>query len=401
MVGWIIAGISLALLAQLVWAHRRAVMALRRRPAARPPIPDRYPFVTVVRPVKGPDVEQAENFRAALDTGYPGPVETLFVFEDGEDPAYELARVAIADHLRSGAHGEARILLSGAPPPGRTGKIHNMMAGEAEARGDIIAFGDSDTRPDRAVLANLVEHIVADARIGAAFAPAVASSLPRTAGDVGHHIIMNSLLVAGMETELEAGRSLPFLMGHLMAFRRMALASIGGAGCAEGQLVDDMYLGARIVEAGYRNVVGTHEIDVINHGLRFRDFLRLWRRWLFCGRGGIPVRFVRPFATRAASLYLAIVLVAAAWAVGPAWTALPPAALALGESLHYLRLHRVYGGAAVPARLFWMAWMPYLLAVPIGVSMLVRPQLEWRGHTYRVDLGARLQRNGPTRGHDP
>ncbi len=394
MFGVVATAVSLALLAQLAWAHRSALKAWRDRSAAQPARLDAYPDVTVIRPVKGRDVEQDANFRAALDTGYPGTVETLFVFEEADDPAHALARAAVDDHVRTGGRGEARILFSGRPPAGRTGKIHNMIVGEAEARGEIIAFGDSDTRPDRTVLANLVEHLAADPGAGAAFAPAVAVSPPRTAGDVGHHIIMNSLLVAGMETEREPGRSLPFLMGHLMAFRREALEAIGGARCAEGQLVDDMYLGARIVEAGYRNVVGTRALEVINHGLRFVDFLRLWRRWLFCGRGGIPARFVRPFAVRAASLYLAIILAATALVAGPAWAALPPAVLALGEGAHFLRLHRVYGGAAVPARLSWMAWMPFLTVLPIGLSMLVRPRLDWRGHTYRVDRGARLQRGG-------
>jgi hypothetical protein len=43
-----------------------------------------------------------------------------------------------------------------------------------------------------------------------------------------------------------------------------------------------------------------------------------------------------------------------------------------------------------------MAWMPWLLLVPVGVSMLVRPELDWRGHTYRVDWGAKLETR-PTR----
>jgi ceramide glucosyltransferase len=354
--------------------------------------------VTVIRPVKGVDVEQEANFRAALDTGYPGVVETIFILEDEEDPAYPLVVRAIDTHVAAGAHGSARIVLAGKPPAGRTGKINNMIVGEAQARGDIIVFGDSDTRPDTAVLTNLVEHLVADDSAGAAFAPVVNPCRPRSAGDVGYAIILNAYLVGGMETALGHGRTLPFLMGQTMAFKRSALQAIGGVKCAEGQLVDDMFLGARIVEAGYSNVMGTHPLQVINHGLGFKGFLKLWRRWLFCGRGGIPATFALPFVARAVSFFIALGLAITMLASGHPWLAGLAGGVWILEGLHYIRLHRLVGGAAVPLRYAWMTWMPYPTTIPLGLSMLIRPELDWRGHTYRLDGSARLK---ATRSKEP
>lgn len=397
MLAAIATAVSLAFLIQLGLTHRKAVRAFHRREGQRPPPLSGYPPVTVIRPVKGTDAEQAENFRAALDTGYPGEVETIFVFEDAEDPAYPLARDAIEEHRGSGGHGEARVGFAGKPPAGRTGKINNMIAGAAEASGEFIAFGDSDSRPDREVLRNVIEHLVGDPRAGAAFAPPSTPGPIHTAGDVGHDIVMNALLVAHMEARMGPHRDLPFLMGQLMVFRREALEAIGGVECADGQLVDDMYLGARIADAGYRNVLGTHPLHIINYDLGFGDFLRLWRRWLFCGRGGMPLSFVRPFVVRAVSTFLALGLVVAMLAVGPAWAAALPALLLTCEGLHYIRLHRLQGGAPVPLRYAWMAWMPYATAIPIGISMLLKPELDWRGHTYRVDSHAKLATPKPER----
>ncbi len=400
--GTVAAGISGALLLQLAWSHTGIVRALRRRDAARPghaggPGPMRHagnpplPSVTVVRPVKGTDTGQAENFRAALRTGYPGEIETIFVFEDADDQAWPLARDAVEEHERSGGHGTARILFSGPPPPTRTGKIHNMIAGVAGASGELIAFGDSDTRPDEAVLPDLVAHLIRDPTAGAAFAPPVTPTPPRTAGDVGHDIILNGFLTANMEARLGPARELPFLMGQLMLFRREALEAIGGVQCAEGQLVDDMFLGARLVEHGWRNVVGTRPVHVIVQGLAFGDFVRMWRRWLFCGRGGMPMSFVWPFVVRALGFFGSLGLAVAAVAAGPAWAVAPPATVAVLEGLHYVRLHRLLGGARIPLRLVWMVWGPYVLALPILISMLIRPELEWRGHTYRLDAAAKLR----------
>ena len=129
--------VLIGLLVQLGFAHRKTVRALRLRDEQRPAPLASYPAVTVIRPVKGVDVEQEANFRAALDTGYTGDVETIFILEDEEDPAYPLVCRAIESHVASGAHGSARIVLAGKPPAGRTGKINNMIVGEAEARGDI------------------------------------------------------------------------------------------------------------------------------------------------------------------------------------------------------------------------------------------------------------------------
>ena len=384
------AGVAGLLLAHLARDHVRSVRALGRRSAGRPPRPANHPRVTIIRPIKGRDPGQEENLRAALDTGYPGEIETLFVFEDEDDPGYPAAAGAVAEHRRAGGHGEARIILSGPRPPGCTGKIHNMIAGFAEARGSLVGFGDSDTRPDDEVLENLVAHLEADPGAGATFAPPLAPTAPLTAGDVGHHIVLNAYLTASMEARLGPRRELPFLMGQLMLFRREALEAIGGVASARGQLVDDMFLGARLVRHGYRNVVGTRVLPVIVRDLAFPDFVRLWRRWLFCGRGGMPFSFVRPFVVRASSFYLALGLATGAGIAGPLWAAALPTALALAEGAHYLRLHRLHGGAPIPLRHAWMAWMPYLLALPIIVSMLIRPELEWRGHTYRVDGSAKL-----------
>jgi len=387
------------LLLHLGIAHGRTVRALRLRDGQRPDGLATYPPVTVIRPVKGADVEQEANFLAALNTGYKGDVETIFVLEDEEDPAYPLVLRAIELHEASGALGSARIVLAGRPPAGRTGKINNMIAGEAEAVGDIIVFGDSDTRPDATVLANLVEHLMADPSAGASFAPVVNPCRPRSAGDVGYSIIVNAYLVGGMETALGPGRTLPFLMGQTMAFRRTALQDIGGVKCADGQLVDDMYLGARIVEAGYTNVMGTHPLQVINYGLGFKGFLKLWRRWLFCGRGGIPSSFALPFVARAVSFFIALGLAMAMLLTGHPWLAALAAVVWLLEGLHYIRLHRLVGGAVLPLRFAWMAWMPYPATIPLGLSMLIKPELDWRGHRYRLDASARL-RSAPPKGSE-
>ena len=386
--------LCIALGVQLALDHRRLARACRSATGASASRPDDLPFLSIVRPTKGADVEQLENFRAALALDYPGPLETIFVFEDTDDPAHDLAVRAIEEHRARGGHGDARIVLAGRPPPERTGKINNMIVGTAHAGGDVIAFGDSDTRPPATLFTELVGDLVADPGAGAIFALPVATATPRTGGDVGYAVILNAYLGAQMIHAAGPERTLPFLMGQTMLFRREALDAIGGIECAEGQLVDDMFLGAQVHGAGWRNLLGRSVIPVIGHGLGFADFYRLWRRWLFFGRGGIPFAFMLPLAWRGISVFLALGLLLTTLVQGFVAAALAPAALLLAEGLHYLRLHRLVGGAPIPPRLLWMIWLPQPLAAVIAVSMLLSPEVEWRGHRYRLDLAARLRRPG-------
>src|SRR5882757_1336475 len=78
------------LAAVLVW-HKKLSAAITPRRQLRA-VRRHHPSVTVIRPVRGKDVGAAENFAAALDTGYPGEVETLFIFDDYNDPGLPVAR---------------------------------------------------------------------------------------------------------------------------------------------------------------------------------------------------------------------------------------------------------------------------------------------------------------------
>jgi len=74
-----------------------------------------YPSLTVIRPIRGLDVGALDNLRAALDTGYPGGVETLFVLDDDQEPALPLIRQALAEAKGEGRPVDARVLPLAGP----------------------------------------------------------------------------------------------------------------------------------------------------------------------------------------------------------------------------------------------------------------------------------------------
>ncbi|MBI5489766.1 MAG: glycosyltransferase [Deltaproteobacteria bacterium] len=391
----LLAGAAALLLAELARSHRALRRALERRPP--PPEPAHYPSLTVIRPIKGLDTGAEANLRAALDNDYPGWVETLFVFDDAGEPALEPARRAIAERRAAGRPCEARIVISGEPPTGRTGKLHAMIAAVREARGALLAFADSDTRADPKALRTLVATLLAAPRAGSAFAPVVAVEEPATLGDAGYALLLNGLYgPVAAATERRNGGELPFVMGQYSVYTREALAAIGGLECAEGQLVDDMYLGARIKAAGFRNVVAPRRVPIIQRGLSLGGFWRLYVRWLAFSRSGLPAL---EFKLRAAvlpilfwlGLVVAIVALSRGWPVPAALGALVPLGVASSTGI----LHRTIGGGRLGWRVRAAPFLLLLVAPVVAASVALRREIEWRGRRYRLDARARLDVERP------
>jgi ceramide glucosyltransferase len=384
-----VALLGVIVIVDIAWSHRQLARAVRWQRAASPR-PARYPSITVIRPVRGRDVDAEKNFAAALDTGYPGEVETLFIFDDERDPGLPVARAAVERHRRARGPGRAEVLVVGPPPPGRTGKLNAMLSGVRAASGELIAFGDSDTRPDREVLRATVDTLLTTPRAGAAFAPVVVPGPVRTAGDVGYAMLINAWY--GPSVALAAARTgdVSFIMGQLMVFTRPVLDCIGGVGCADGQLVDDMYIGSCVARAGYRNVMSTHPLYIAVGGMSIGEFAQLFRRWLLFARNGLPGSFTRPLWQRGLEFWLAFGAAALALGAGHVGAALP-ALVGLGAYAASLSaLQARFGGERLGWRRAWLPFLIPMLAPAIVLSGLMHRRVTWRGRAYALGTQARL-----------
>jgi ceramide glucosyltransferase len=346
--------------------------------------------VTVIRPVRGKDVGAAENFTAALDTGYPGEVETLFVFDDDKDPGLPVAREVVAAHRRSGRPGTADVIVAGTPPQGRTGKLNAMVVGQRQAHGELVAFGDSDTRPDKQVLRAVVDELFSSPRAGSAFAPILVYEKPRAAGDVLYALMQNALYAPLAAFKAGDKRELPFIMGQLMVFKREALQAIGGVESVQGQLVDDMAIGKRVHQAGYTNVMTRHPLHIATGGLTLAKFLPIYRRWMYFSQNGLPKSFVWPQWVQGLGFFTALVAVIAGLVTGNVAMALLPLLAIVMQSVSLMQLNRENGGAPIPLQYFWVPTAFFLLSPLVLAQNMLRKRVEWRGREYKLTAAAAL-----------
>ena len=386
---WLVVTMSVLVVLEIALTHRiqmRAIAEVRREQRRL----TRFPSISVIRPVRGADVGAAENYAAALDTGYPGDVETIFVFDDADDPGYPIALAAIAADRARGGHGSAEIILAGAPPHGVTGKLHAMIVGESRARHELVAFGDSDTRPDRDVLRATVETLLTTPRAGCAFAPVVANEPALRAGDVGYATLLNMWYGAAVATASQRSGDLPFIMGQLMVFKRACLRDIGGVACASGELVDDMAIGRCVARQGWRNVMAPHPLHVATGGMTYAEFLQLTRRWMLFGRNGLPFEFMRPMWMRGLEFWLSMAALVLALATHHWLAALAPAVALLAFETSMLAINKRFGGAPVGWRHLWVPFaLPVVAPLQLGYG-LINKRVDWRGRAYDLDARARL-----------
>src|SRR5262245_53390001 len=114
------------------------------------PLANFHPFVSVIAPSRGLETGLVENIRPLLEQDYPN-YEVLLVFDSSEDPALAAVEKLLTER------GSAKIVIAG--PATDTGqKVHNLQfaVGQIAPQSEVLAFVDTDARPNRRWLKQLV-----------------------------------------------------------------------------------------------------------------------------------------------------------------------------------------------------------------------------------------------------
>jgi ceramide glucosyltransferase len=260
--------------------------------AARVPLPEFTPPVSILKPVKGLDPAMFAAFASHCRQDYPADYEILFGVHDLDDPAVQ----AIEKLQREFPAHSIRIIVC---PEilGTNGKVSNLVQMVPHARFDYLLVNDSDICVSPQYLRHTMPAFAIKARKQRQVGMVTALYRGRAHGTLGSRPTLGSRLEAlGISTDFMPGvltarwleKGLRFGLGSTLAVTRHALNAIGGFAPMVNHLADDYELGARIFQAGYRVETGREVAETSIPAYRFPDFLAHQLRW---ARG---VRDARP-----------------------------------------------------------------------------------------------------------
>jgi len=247
--------------------------------------PDRdaasLPTVTVLKPLKGLEVDLFENLSTFCRQDYP-TFQIVFGVADRDDPAIQVVR-----QLQTQYPSVQIDLVIDGRIYGTNYKISNLHNMYQVAKHDVIVLADSDIRVRSDYLRRLVTQLD-DPGVG------LVTTLYRAVTTGGLPTLVESLFIntdfAPMVLVARVVEKPSYAFGATMALRRTTLDAIGGFLPLANYLADDYYLGHRIAERGYRLALSDMVVETVLAvgGWRrlFDHQLRWARTYRNCRPGG-------------------------------------------------------------------------------------------------------------------
>ena len=391
---WIIAALTvvqLGLVLLNLWENRRfAISRLQRRPA---PLKPRR--VALFAPCKGHDVGLQENLRPLFEQDHPNYSLALIV-QSANDAACGPIRRLMAQY----PHVAAKMLIAGeARDEGQ--KVHNLRVATANLARDveIIAFVDSDARPRRNWLRQIVERLE---RVEVGAVTGYRWFLPLR-GTLLNYLSygINSAVAAGLGP---GGHHL--IWGGSWAVRRDTFDALKLREAWRGTLSDDLVATRALHRAKLR-------IDFEPNCMLASPLDNDWRQTLaFLRRQYVIARFYMPkwwlIALVAATLPVltfwgGLALTLSGAAAGAEWTWLPAALCAAFYATTlvrghlrcelaklYIPEHRMQLKGAFRFDV-WTGPLVVLVNWLVIISSLFGSGLNWRGIRYRIQGGGQVR----------
>jgi glycosyltransferase involved in cell wall biosynthesis len=239
--GWVIAGVCAASTVRVAGFLRGSRLADR---GGAEPAPARWPNVSVVVPARDEAERIEEALRSIARLDYPA-LEVIAVDDRSRD-----GTGAILDRVAAG-EPRVRSLHIAELPEGWLGKCHAMQAGARLAEGELLLFTDGDVvfAPDTLRLA--VRYLLARKLDHLALLPGL---VPGGYWEDAAKSYFAMLFIVGVKAWAAGTPSMEIYVG-IGAFnllRRTAYEAIGGHETLRLEVADDLMLGKRIKQAGFR-----------------------------------------------------------------------------------------------------------------------------------------------------
>jgi ceramide glucosyltransferase len=342
----------------------------------------KFPPVSILKPLKGTDPEIYESFRSHCLQDYP-EYEIIFGVSEASDPA-----IGSVEQLQR-EFPDRRIIPMVCPNKlGANVKVSNLAQMAAAARYSHLLVNDSDIRVEPDYLQRVISPL-ADKNVGMVTCLYRGAAGPTLGSRLESLGISTDFCVGVLAARVVEG-GVRFGLGSTLAFRRRDLERIGGFESFVDYLADDYELGKRIADLGLTvklsHVVVETCLPAYSLSGFFAHQLR-WARGVRDSRAGGYFGLVFTFGL----MWSCLTLIAARGALW-AW-----ALLGLTVLLR-VALAVVVGGAVLQDRQvfrqLWLLPLRDLVAVAVWIASFAGHTVTWRGDRFELKNG-KLIRNAP------
>ncbi|MCA9397216.1 glycosyltransferase [candidate division WWE3 bacterium] len=239
-------------------------------------ISDELPMISIIKPVKGIDENLRLNFLSFIYQGYEGVFEIIFTLENNKEDAFPLV-----EQLAQEFPSIVKVALSGEWNGIGNPKVHNLIAGEKEALGDIILISDADVVVHRNYLTEIATYFQTDSTVAA-----VTSLYRFRSGKTFWAIIYGLIFTANnvIGYWLTIFSKAHFLFGASIAIRREVLNDVGGFAAVKDYLMEDLYLARLLKKKNYHIILTKYPILVVKEYWSFAEYVANSLRWFVCIR---------------------------------------------------------------------------------------------------------------------
>jgi ceramide glucosyltransferase len=338
------------------------------------------PGVTILKPLHGAEPGLLENLASFCAQNYPGPVQIVLGVQDSRDDA-----IAVVERLRAEHAGGHFDLVIDATEHGLNRKVSNLVNMWRRVDHEIVVVADSDMRVDPDYLSRVVAALEQPG-VGAVtclYHGSAATGLWARLAALG----INAHFLPSILVGLGLGLSHP-CFGSTIAFKRKALAEIGGFIGVADCLADDYAIGAALRARGYKISIPPITIGHVCGEMSAHELWQHEMRWARTirsidpvGYGGSTVMHAFPWALIAALAGIAPECLGPATGIG-----IGIASLACRLAL----LRRVERAFGLPRESYWLVPLRDLLSFAVFVSSFFGEDVRWKGRHYRFVSGGTL-----------
>jgi ceramide glucosyltransferase len=339
---------------------------------------DFAPPVTVLKPLKGLDVNTLGCLATWLTQDYPGRVEVLFGVASPDDPACEPVRQLIKAHPGCTAQ-----LVLCPESLGANAKVSSLIQLMRSAQHDVIVVSDADVSVPGDFLQNLVDPFREPA-VG------LVNCFYRLANPATVAMRWEAIAInADFWSQVLQGRTmqpLDFALGAVMAARRGAIEEIGGFGALADYLADDFQLGNRIVRhAGKTIALCPVVVDCFSPPMNWREVWAHQLRWARTIRVCKPLPYAFSILSNATLWPLLWVLVQPS-----KWSLLTLVVCLLLRIAAVQTLQQRLGPIRGQRRFFWLTPVKELLQFALWIAAFAGNHINWRGQRFHLRRDGRL-----------